>query len=68
MSHIKIGLIREGKNPPDKRVPFTPLQTEEIEQRFAQVKVICQASPLRCFRDDEYRELDIDVRKYLSTN
>lgn len=67
MSHIKIGLIREGKNPPDKRVPFTPLQAEEIEQRFAQVKVICQSSPLRCFRDDEYRELDIDVLSDISS-
>ncbi len=39
---MKIGLIREGKIPPDKRVPFTPLQTEEIEQRFAHTKVVCQ--------------------------
>ena len=28
------GLIREGKEPPDKRVAFTPQQVEEIEQRF----------------------------------
>lgn len=67
MSLIKIGLIREGKNPPDKRVPFTPLQTEEIEQRFAQVKVICQTSALRCFRDIEYQELDIEVRSDISS-
>jgi saccharopine dehydrogenase (NAD+, L-lysine forming) len=59
MKPVKIGLIREGKVPPDKRVPFTPLQTEEIEQRYPNVKVICQESSFRCFKDDEYRALDI---------
>jgi saccharopine dehydrogenase (NAD+, L-lysine forming) len=61
MTSLKIGLIREGKIPPDKRVPFTPLQTEEIEQRFPGVKIVCQQSDVRCFSDDEYRKLDIDV-------
>lgn len=61
MSALKIGLIREGKIPPDKRVAFTPLQAEEIEQRFPSVKVVCQSSPIRCFRDDEYMAHDITV-------
>lgn len=54
MSLIKIGLIREGKIPPDKRVPFTPAQAEEIEQRFPHAKIICQQSSIRCFEDAEY--------------
>jgi saccharopine dehydrogenase (NAD+, L-lysine forming) len=61
MKKIKIGLIREGKTPPDKRVAFTPLQTEEIEQRFPHVKVVCQQSEVRCFKDEEYKELDIEI-------
>lgn len=61
MTQLKIGLIREGKVPPDLRVPLTPLQVEEIHQRFTHVKVICQASPFRSFKDDEYRQLDIEV-------
>jgi len=61
MNTMKIGLICEGKNPPDKRVPFSPLQAEEIEQRFPGVKVVCQESAIRCYKDDEYRELDIQV-------
>lgn len=61
MHAVTIGLIREGKTPPDKRVPFTPLQVEEIEQRFPHVKVVCQQSPVRCFKDDEYRDLGFDV-------
>src|SRR5689334_6617191 len=63
---LKLGIIREGKNPPDKRVPFTPLQTEEIEQRFPNVKVVVQESPIRCYKDDEYRELGIEVKADVS--
>lgn len=58
---LKLGIIREGKNPPDKRVPFTPTQAEEIEQRFPHIKVVVQKSPLRCFKDEEYQTLDIEV-------
>jgi saccharopine dehydrogenase (NAD+, L-lysine-forming) len=58
---LKLGIIREGKNPPDKRVPFTPIQAEEIEQRFPHMKVVVQKSPLRCFKDEEYTNLDIEV-------
>lgn len=62
MNSLKIGLIREGKIPPDKRVPFTPLQTEEIELRFEAVKIICQDSVVRCFSNEEYQKLDIEVQ------
>lgn len=63
---IKIGLIREGKVPPDKRVPFSPIQVEEIQQRFTDVKVICQTSPHRCYKDDEFKTLDIEVKEDMS--
>lgn len=61
MNALKIGLIREGKVPPDKRVAFTPLQAEEIQQRFPPVKVVCEKSQIRCFSDDEYQSHDITV-------
>lgn len=61
-----IGLIRERKSPPDKRVPFTPLQVEEIEQRFPHVKVKVEESPIRCFKDKEYTEYDIPATSDMS--
>lgn len=61
MDDIKLGLIREGKVPPDKRVPFTPLQVQELMQRFPYVTVYCQTSSIRCFADDEYRALGVEV-------
>ena len=63
---LTIGLIREGKIPPDKRVAFTPAQAEEIEQRFPGVKIICQESDVRAFRNKEYGERNIEVRKDMS--
>jgi len=56
---MRLGLIREGKTPPDKRVPFTPHQVEEIVQRFAHVTVVAQQSEFRCFKDKEYEDVDI---------
>lgn len=64
--NLKIGIIREGKVPPDKRVAFTPLQAEEIQQRYSNVKVICQESPIRCFKDEEYANLDVKVQSDMS--
>ena len=61
MHSIKVGLIREGKVPPDKRVPFTPIQVEEIGQRFSNVKVYCQHSSVRCFQDSEYEEVGAEI-------
>lgn len=61
MKTISIGLIREGKVPSDKRVPFTPVQTEEIQQRFPFVKVLVQQSNVRGFADNEYIEIGTEV-------
>ncbi len=66
MKAVKIGLIREGKNPPDKRVPFSPNQVEEILQRFPDLSVVCQLSATRCFKDDEYSALDIPIAPELN--
>jgi saccharopine dehydrogenase (NAD+, L-lysine forming) len=67
MASIKIALIQEGKTPPDKRVPFTPSQVGEIEQRFPDAKVVVQESVHRCFQDEEYRKLDVDVESDISS-
>jgi len=62
LKSIKLGIILEGKTPPDKRAPFTPLQVEEIKQRFPNVSVLVESSSVRAFMDDEYRELGIEVK------
>ncbi|GAB1444613.1 MAG: alanine dehydrogenase [Cyclobacteriaceae bacterium] len=66
MEIIRLGIIKEGKTPPDKRVPFSPLQVVEIEQRYPHVKVVVQESSVRAFTDDEYREKGIEVKSDVS--
>jgi alanine dehydrogenase len=66
MKSIKLGIIREGKVPPDKRVPFTPLQAEEIMQRYPHVTVAIQPSAVRAFKEEEYASHGIEVKEDLS--
>ncbi len=61
MNTIKLGIIREGKVPPDHRVPLTPKQCKLVEAKFPQVKVYVQTSPIRSYSDDEYRAEGIEV-------
>jgi alanine dehydrogenase len=65
MAPLKIGLLRERKTPPDKRVPFTPQQVVEIRQRFPDVRLVCEESAIRCFADKEYEALGTPVHQNL---
>ena len=62
---MKIGIIREGKTPPDKRVPFTPKQCKALVDS-GRFEVLVQPSPVRAYTDDEYREAGITVTEDLS--
>ena len=56
-----IGLIRERKNPPDTRVPFTPKQCVDVMNQYPEVRIIVESSPDRCYSDAEYRAEGVDV-------
>lgn len=59
---MNIGIIREGKNPPDRRVPFCPDQLKSLSEQFGkELAFVVQSSPVRCFGDEEYREAGIEV-------
>jgi alanine dehydrogenase len=62
MNSVTIGLICEGKNPPDKRVPLTPKKCVEAEAHYPGLRITVQESPHRCFSDQEYRDLGLQVR------
>lgn len=61
MNQITVGIIREGKVPPDKRVPLTPKQCKQVEQLFPQVKVVVQTSPIRAFTDIHYTDAGVEI-------
>ena len=66
MSQVKLGVIRETKIPPDKRVPLTPKQCRELSDRCAGIEIFVQPSDYRCFSDEEYREEGIELIENLS--
>ncbi|MFM2135643.1 MAG: hypothetical protein RL021_1043 [Bacteroidota bacterium] len=66
MHSIRLGVIREGKMPRDRRVPFTPEQCRQIVASFPNVTVFVQPSPWRAFTDQEYRDAGVTVQEDLS--
>ena len=60
---MKIALIRERKNPPDRRVVLTPHQAQELQQTFSDLEIVAETSSLRAFSDDEYRQAGIKIVK-----
>lgn len=51
---LKVGILKETKTPPDRRVPVPPEQAVELVNKFPNVELFVQTSDLRCFSDDEY--------------
>jgi saccharopine dehydrogenase (NAD+, L-lysine-forming) len=64
---LKIGLIREGKSPPDNRVALTPAQCRWILRNSPEVRIVAQTSPSRCFSDREYTMAGVEVTEDLSS-
>jgi hypothetical protein len=62
----KIGIISEGKTPPDKRVPLTPAQCAEIARKYPNLEIVVQPSPIRAFPDSDYSDLGIALQEDLS--
>jgi saccharopine dehydrogenase (NAD+, L-lysine-forming) len=59
MNRTIIGIVKETKTPPDKRVPLIPSQCVEVMKRFPGVEVIVEKSDIRSYKDEEYAALGI---------
>lgn len=63
---FKIGLIKETKTPPDRRVALPPAQAVDLMKKFPNVEVVAQPSDLRCYKDSEYKDVGIALQDDLS--
>ncbi|HEX2977041.1 MAG TPA: NAD(P)-dependent oxidoreductase [Bacteroidales bacterium] len=63
---LKIGILRETKNPPDRRVPLTPPQIIDLQELYPHVQFYVQPSDSRCYSNDEYEYLNIPLKEDLS--
>lgn len=59
---MKIGIIKEGKIPLDRRVPLTPAQCREVFERYPHIKIVVQPFGNRCFMDEEYEEMCVQLQ------
>ncbi|MCE3225561.1 MAG: alanine dehydrogenase [Bacteroidetes bacterium] len=66
MQKLKIGVLREEKSPPDKRVPLTPLICSELTRRYTHLEIVVQPSQIRCYSDSEYTSFGIPLQEDLS--
>ena len=60
-NNFKIGVLRETKTPPDRRVALPPTQVLELMKNYPNIQVVVQPSDYRCYRNDEYSSLGIPL-------
>ncbi|WP_338351353.1 NAD(P)-dependent oxidoreductase [Nonlabens tegetincola] len=58
---MKFAIIRERKNPPDRRVVFSPQQLHVLDHAFAKAEFLVESSPIRIFDDAAYTREGITV-------
>ena len=63
---MKFGIIKERKNPPDRRVVFSPDRLAEFKNLFPQAIVKVESSDIRIFSDEKYFEKGIEVSNDLT--
>jgi alanine dehydrogenase len=63
---MKFGIIKERKNPPDRRVVFSPDELARIKQLYQGVSIKVERSAIRIFTDEQYKNLGIEVTDNIS--
>ncbi len=58
---MKFAIIKERKNPPDRRVVFSPETLAEARKRFPQAEFVVESSDIRVFSDEAYAKLGFEV-------
>jgi alanine dehydrogenase len=58
---MKFGVIREQKNPPDRRVVLSPLACQKVLSAYEEAGIIVEPSPIRTFTDQEYKAAGVEV-------
>ncbi len=63
---MKFAIIKERKNPPDRRVVFSPSKLKEAKTKFPEAEFKVEASDIRVFTDDQYRAAGFEVTQNVS--
>lgn len=63
---LKVGILRETKNPPDRRTCLTPAQIIALEELYPFLQFYVQPSDLRSYSNNEYKYLNIPVSEQMN--
>jgi len=63
---MKFGIIKERKNPPDRRVVFSPEELIQFKSQFPTAEIVVESSDIRIFSDEHYANLGINVSNNMS--
>ncbi|WP_179336659.1 NAD(P)-dependent oxidoreductase [Winogradskyella ludwigii] len=63
---MTFAIIKERKNPPDRRVVFSPEHLAEARTQFPDATFIVESSDIRIFPDEAYRKLGFEVLEDVS--
>jgi alanine dehydrogenase len=63
---MKFGIIKERKNPPDRRAVFTPEELVRLQTTHQEAQIKVESSDIRIFTDEEYAALGLEVTKDMS--
>ena len=63
---MKFGIIKERKNPPDRRVVFTPEELVRLQSEHPEAEIKVESSDIRIFSDGQYRNLGLNVSTDMS--
>ncbi len=63
---IKFGIIKERKNPPDRRVVFSPEGLKKVTSKFTEAHFTVESSDIRIFKDFAYQEAGFTVTNDVS--
>lgn len=63
---MKFAIIKERKNPPDRRVVFSPEKLAEARAQFPQAEFVVESSDIRVFSDAAYKALGFEVTNDVS--
>lgn len=66
---ISLGIIREGKTPPDKRVPLIPAQCAALQEKYGdKLQITVQPSPVRYCADSVYSQAGVTLKEDMSSS
>lgn len=63
---MKLGIVRETKTPPDRRVPLTPDHCKELLTTYKDLEIFVQPDEYRAFTNEEYISAGIQLEDDLS--